>query len=425
MRALLIYLVIGFLLVPLPAMSTTPDIASVIQDATKQAGSKNYKEAVRILSAAIATVPNNADLYAFRGMSLLYDGQDDSALRDFETALKLDQSLFVAWGGRGTVFLRKKQYMQAITSFDRSLSLSRRSPEIFAYRARAYLEIGSPDQALKDINEAIKIAPRSAEFLARRGEIYSRMNNRDQAMADLRASLHIDPKNELAVSESEKLQFSSDNTLDLCHEEDLRMIVNAARFLGPDGDESIAADVWSTHFKKPPEDISDGELEIFSGAVDACLKTGSTQFTEEQKKETTAAVAVLSRDVAQRRNKKIAANRATTTMSEADREQRQAIIAYVVFDALTFCQKYELEFSSAEGEYIRKTLRERFSRSLTDQQRDAAYKASRPVTAGYIDPLEYVNADAKAQACGELRSSLLPQVGIKMEKKDDTSERPF
>jgi tetratricopeptide (TPR) repeat protein len=116
--------------------------------------------AVLILSAAAfsgcaAGASRDSGAYE-KGIAALKDGDLDSAMIQFRTAVDQESRVAEAYRGEGLVYLKQKEYSSAATVFERSLSALRRSArssesfeeDIEYYLAEAYMEAGDLEKAL-------------------------------------------------------------------------------------------------------------------------------------------------------------------------------------------------------------------------------------------------------------------------------------
>jgi tetratricopeptide (TPR) repeat protein len=88
----------------------------------------NYDEAIRFLSAAIASGKLNDDdsatSYNNRGMAYAATGQPDKAVADYTMAIKIAPVYGPAYLNRGDVYVDEGKYDDAIVDFNRALNTS-------------------------------------------------------------------------------------------------------------------------------------------------------------------------------------------------------------------------------------------------------------------------------------------------------------
>ena len=76
----------------------------------------------------------------------------DSAMKNYNFALKYNDQFAPAYLGRGVVWLKKEKYEFAIQEFNKALEIDPQYADAYFNRATAWKEKGNLDQALSDCN---------------------------------------------------------------------------------------------------------------------------------------------------------------------------------------------------------------------------------------------------------------------------------
>jgi lipoprotein NlpI len=122
---------------------------------------------------------------------------------DFEAALKLNPSNFVALSSRGMVKAAQRDYYGAILDFDLALQLvnsdDTEAALILVERGRAYKENGEFEKAMDDLSKAIRLEPNLGEAFRVRGNTLSHMGQHERALDDLDVAVQRDPQNYQAL----------------------------------------------------------------------------------------------------------------------------------------------------------------------------------------------------------------------------------
>lgn len=134
------------------------------------------------------------------GMIRYANGDTDAAIDRFTDALRqtsepvpaLDQSIVLTY--RGMAYLKKVDADSAIPDFDQAIKLNPQNSEAYRNRARAYSWIRDYSRALNDANQAVWLEPKAASYVAR-AEVYSSNFNHDDAIADLNVAIEMEPDN--------------------------------------------------------------------------------------------------------------------------------------------------------------------------------------------------------------------------------------
>ena len=199
--------------------------------------SQVWKNEVSIWTDYIKKYPKKIDGYQFRGNYYAKHGQNDLALKDFNTWINLQQNMdeaAKAYNARGKVYGQLKQFNKSIadfnqaeklypklqetyinraltlciagrapesfSDFDKALDLSKENKKLYIYqnRARAYFQTGNFNKALNDYNEVLRRKPNDFSAWLDRGKIHLNMNNYPNAVQDFSKVLQFQPQNKEA-----------------------------------------------------------------------------------------------------------------------------------------------------------------------------------------------------------------------------------
>jgi len=126
-----------------------------------------------------------ASVYTQRGF-LEHDTKPDSALRDYEAALKVQPDFVDALTGRAWIRMTRNDYDAAFDDLNKAIDLS---PPAFSgvayfYRGYAFLRVKNYPRALDDLNQAAKHQPDNADIYLARGEAEQAQQDYDAALRD-------------------------------------------------------------------------------------------------------------------------------------------------------------------------------------------------------------------------------------------------
>lgn len=127
-----------------------------------------------------------ASVYTQRGF-MQRDKQPDSAMSDFNAALKIQPDFAAALNDRAWIYMTRGNYDAALQDLNRSVSLATPwAPAAVAYyyRGFAYLRLKDYAKALSDLNEAIRRQPNNADYYLARGEAQQAQDSYDAALRD-------------------------------------------------------------------------------------------------------------------------------------------------------------------------------------------------------------------------------------------------
>ena len=132
--------------------------------------------------------------YNNRGMGYLNKGDNDSAIADYNEAIRINPGYAVAYVNRGYAYWRKKENDRAIADYTKAIRLDRKYAAAYNNRGDVYREKGDDASAIADFTEAIRIDPNYALAYRNRGNVHWRKDDNDRAIADFTVAIRLDPK---------------------------------------------------------------------------------------------------------------------------------------------------------------------------------------------------------------------------------------
>jgi tetratricopeptide (TPR) repeat protein len=117
------------------------------------------------LASGVLSAGDEVATYVNRGIVKIYAGDLDSAIADFDRAIRLDPTEPESYLNKGSAILRSQgSAADAIALFDEALAHNTRRPELAHYaRAVAYETSGNLNAAYRDYRRAHELAPRWEE----------------------------------------------------------------------------------------------------------------------------------------------------------------------------------------------------------------------------------------------------------------------
>ncbi len=121
---------------------------------------KQYEEALADLTSAIVEEPYNAELYATRGFIYLESNRPEFleyARADFDYALQLDPTQWVAHYCRGMIAFAAQEYREALDSFAAAHIHVPLRPEISYYLGLCHAYLEELEDAIRDMAAAVDL----------------------------------------------------------------------------------------------------------------------------------------------------------------------------------------------------------------------------------------------------------------------------
>jgi tetratricopeptide (TPR) repeat protein len=161
-----------------PENSTTSSgQAESLRDLINSANSKinkgEYQAARLDLNKAIELSPQNAPLFALRG--IVYTGLErhERAIQDYNQAIQIDQKNIIFYNLRGEAYIKTQQYQFAVINYSQILQLNPNSSQAYTKRAFVYQALNDGDKAISDFNQAVVLSPQDPEVYNSRGKFYA------------------------------------------------------------------------------------------------------------------------------------------------------------------------------------------------------------------------------------------------------------
>lgn len=139
---------------------------------------------------------NPQDLHN-QAMEKVQRGDYQSAIADYDQALKMSPQDAEAYYGRGAARLELGDYRGAIADYNQVLRINPQDADAYYNRGVAHYSLGSDQAAIEDWSQAVRINPNLAEAYGDRGFLRAELGETQQAVADLQkaAKLFFDQGN--------------------------------------------------------------------------------------------------------------------------------------------------------------------------------------------------------------------------------------
>ena len=87
------------------------------------------------------------------------------AIADYDEVIKLDESISVAWNGRGVGKNTLNLFEEAIKDFDEAIKLDPNNLTSWTARGAAKYKLGKVDEAVADLTRALELKPNDPNIL--------------------------------------------------------------------------------------------------------------------------------------------------------------------------------------------------------------------------------------------------------------------
>ncbi len=127
---------------------------------------KNYPEAIKTFTQAIALEPNFAKGYWYRGDANRETKNFEEAIKDYSTAITIEPKNAKFHKLRGDSYYDLKQYAQAEKDYTKGIELDPKNATLWLYRGDCYQLLKQNDKACPDYKKAQELGSRSAKTQA-------------------------------------------------------------------------------------------------------------------------------------------------------------------------------------------------------------------------------------------------------------------
>ncbi|MGD9542666.1 MAG: PrsW family glutamic-type intramembrane protease [Methylocystis sp.] len=244
----------------------------------------NFNTALKLESDLLVAYQARAEAY-----SIMQDY--DRAITELERAVQLHPNNAVAYASLAQLYGTKHDYARALQAFDRAVELDAQNPEIYIARGLALNATGDANGAWRDADRALELKPKLAAAHALRAQIHTSRDEASQAISEYGEAIGIDSKNAGAYFARGRLYFEDRNFSAAAKDfaraaatGDRRYVILwlflARAYLGEDGKRELA--VWSETTPKNAWPFPLTELYL---GVKPLAKVAEAAATNDQKCE--------------------------------------------------------------------------------------------------------------------------------------------
>jgi tetratricopeptide (TPR) repeat protein len=191
--------VAAVLLVGVTATSVAQSFQDLIEEGNNLADEGLYEEALRAYDRAIEMDDSVADAYYNRGTIQLELGRVEAAVEDFTRAIDIRGEFGQAYFNRGNARYRLGEYASAVEDFSNALGAVENEAEVLHNRGLAEYARGNVEAAIVDFTEAIAGREGYMRAYFNRGVANYDMGNYREAAEDFRRVVDQEPENAQAL----------------------------------------------------------------------------------------------------------------------------------------------------------------------------------------------------------------------------------
>jgi tetratricopeptide (TPR) repeat protein len=133
----------------------------------------------------------DAEIYYSQGLMKSQIRNYAEAIKDYSRAIAINQNYADAYNKRGLCYYKLYEPSEAIKDFTKALYLDSNIPDAYYNRGMAKFDLGYPQAAVEDYTQALKLKYNYGQAYYGRGVSYSDLNNKRAAIADLQKAAQI------------------------------------------------------------------------------------------------------------------------------------------------------------------------------------------------------------------------------------------
>jgi tetratricopeptide (TPR) repeat protein/tRNA A-37 threonylcarbamoyl transferase component Bud32 len=150
-------------------------------------------DALRELQTALRIDPNLAEAHYNLGVTYGQQGRVDEAIQEFQAALHIKPNLAEAHYSLGATYGQQDRWDEAIHEFQTALRINPNYAKAHYSLGIAYGEQGQVDEEIREYQAVLHINPNHAEAHYNLGVIYTQQGHLEDAIHEYQAALRIDP----------------------------------------------------------------------------------------------------------------------------------------------------------------------------------------------------------------------------------------
>ena len=138
---------------------------------------------------------NSKEAHYYKGNFYLYTkGDSDSAVKEFKSALNLDDSFVLAHYDLGAAYQNQGLTDLAIKEYEKAVALNPTFPEGNSNLGGFYFRMQKYEQAVKLFKQAIKTYPNFIQAHSNLGAVLNKLNRSNEAVPHLEKAIQLDPE---------------------------------------------------------------------------------------------------------------------------------------------------------------------------------------------------------------------------------------
>ncbi|MDR3327042.1 MAG: tetratricopeptide repeat protein [Prevotellaceae bacterium] len=177
------------------ALELEPDNSLYIRNRLEAySGQKKYAEEFKDLDYLLSKYGKDTDLSLEKGRALVLNGDTIGAFEVMNNLVGSDSLDFKTWGGRALINLIMEKKDSALSDYNQAVKLNSNDPNHYINRGILLYEKKDYRGALADCDKAITLSPNNVQVLYNRSLLRTEIADYNNAILDLNRLLELDPE---------------------------------------------------------------------------------------------------------------------------------------------------------------------------------------------------------------------------------------
>lgn len=150
--------------------------------------------------------PNDPGARVQLGYAFYLNGDNQEAIEQFNTAIKLDKNYYPAFLNLATVYDAQKKYNLALENATKAAKLNEKDARPLLIKGRAYYNLKLYQKAVNTLIEADKLSKANTDIVYELGKAIEAVGNKETALATYKEALLYNPTYKPALKAVERLE---------------------------------------------------------------------------------------------------------------------------------------------------------------------------------------------------------------------------
>lgn len=165
------------------------------------------EEQITYLNKLIEDGVDDARIHFFKGNAWFVSEQYDSAIVEFDRAVKLDENYAKAWVNLGIVYDHTRKFPDARKAYSRALQINPDDVLAHCHLGFNYYSAGKHDKAMWHYDKALELDPGSAQAHYNLGLAFANAKIFKEALVEWNKVVELDPDGQLGKMAAENVEL--------------------------------------------------------------------------------------------------------------------------------------------------------------------------------------------------------------------------